>query len=60
MIKHSFYAPADKLNPLFQQYLPQGRVQARDHAFFVRKYAFMQQHIQHTPKKEENRNNSNG
>lgn len=42
MTKHSFYAD-DKLNPLFQQHMPQGRVQARDFAFFMKKYSFMQQ-----------------
>jgi hypothetical protein len=59
MTKHSFYASSDKLNPLFQQHLPQGRVQARDYAFFMKKYSFMQQHKKSAPeKKEENRNNN--
>jgi|GEM_PF-6720370 len=42
MQKNSIYATADKLNPNFQQHMPQGRVQAHDLAFFMRKYAFMQ------------------
>lgn len=46
MTKNSIYSPADKLNPLFQQSQPHGRVQARDHAFFMRKNSFMQQQQQ--------------
>lgn len=46
MTKNSIYSSADKLNPIFQQYQPHGRVQARDHAFFMRKNSFMQQQQQ--------------
>ena len=42
MTKHLFYTE-NKLNPLFQQHMPQGRMQARDFAFFMKKYSFMQQ-----------------
>jgi hypothetical protein len=60
MTKRSFYAPADKLNPLFQQHLPQGRVQARDYAFFMKKFSFMQLHKQIAPEKKEGNRNNNG
>ena len=60
MTKLSFYASADKLNPLFQQHLPQGRMQARDYAFFMKKYSFMQQHKQSASEKKEETCNNNG
>ena len=56
MIKHSLYTSQDKLNPLFQQHYLQGRVHARDYAFYMRKLAFMHQHKQSAcEKKEDNR-----
>ena len=61
MIKYSYYVSPDKQNPLFQQHCLQGRVHARDYAFYMRKLSFMQQQKQSaTEKKEENRNNNNG
>jgi len=61
MTKYSFNALDDRLNPLFQQHLPQGRVQALDQAFFMRKNAFMHLHkLQTSNKKEAVRNNNNG
>jgi len=60
MIKHSYYAPAGKQNPLFQQHYLQGRVHIRDHAFYMRKLAFMQQQKTATEKKDENRHDNNG
>lgn len=61
MIKYSYYVSADKQNPLFQQHYLQGRVHARDYAFYMRKLAFMEPHKQAaTEKKEDNRNNNNG
>ena len=43
MQKNTDYKTADKLNPIFQQHMPLGRVQLHDLAFFKRKYAFIQQ-----------------
>lgn len=40
------------LNPLFQQQLPQGRVQLRDYAFYLRKQSFMQYYKQQSTIKE--------
>lgn len=60
MVKHSLSSSQDKLNPLFQHHYLQGRVHARDYAFYMRKLSFMQQ--QQKPaaeKKEENRSNHN-
>jgi hypothetical protein len=54
MTKNSIYSPADKLNPLFQQHQPHGRVQSRDHAFFMRKHSFMQQQQQAPQSKRKN------
>jgi hypothetical protein len=49
MKKNSFYtAENNTLNPLFQQYLPHGLMQAKDTAFFMRKLSFIQCHLQHT------------
>ena len=45
MQRNSIYTTANKLNPLFQQQQPQGRVQVRDIAFYMKKYAFMQQPV---------------
>jgi hypothetical protein len=59
MIKHSYPVPGEKQNPLFQQYYLQGRIHARDYAFYMRKLSFMQQQ-KPADKKEEDRNNNNG
>ncbi len=59
MTKNSIYSPADKLNPLFQQHQPHGRVQSRDHAFFMRKHSFMQQQQAPQSKRKSNSGNSN-
>jgi hypothetical protein len=59
MIKYSYYVSADKLNPLFQQYCLQGRVHVRDHAFYMRKLAFMQQQKSTTEKKDGHRTGNN-
>ena len=60
MIKQIFSASPDKLNPLFQQHLMNGRVHARDYAFYIRKLAFMQQQKDTAEKKDQNRNDQNG
>lgn len=52
MTKQSRYTAADKLNPNFQQHMPQGRVQAHDLAFYMRKYAFMQKYVQEASQKK--------
>ncbi len=57
MKKNSFFSTGtDQLNPFFQQYLPQGRMQARDAAFFMRKLSFMQRMMQGSilPEKKDN------
>ena len=46
MIKYSLCPSQDKLNQLFQQHPLQGRVHARDYAFYMKKLSFMQQHKQ--------------
>lgn len=46
MVKQTFSTAPEKLNPLFQQYILNGRVHVRDYAFYMRKLAFMQQQQQ--------------
>ena len=41
-----YTADNNNLNPYFQHHLPQGRMQALDFAFFMKKYSFMQQPVQ--------------
>lgn len=60
MIKHSLCPSQDKLNPLFQQHYLQGRVHARDYAFYMRKLAFTQNKQSAPDKKEQNRHQNNG
>ena len=43
-----YTAGNNNLNPCFQQHLPQGRMQAMDAAFFMRKLSFMQRMLQQT------------
>ena len=51
-----YTAGNNNLNPCFQQHLPQGRMQARDAAFFMRKLSFMQRLMQGSilPEKKDN------
>jgi hypothetical protein len=60
MVKQLFSASPDKLNPLFQHHVMNGRVHVRDYAFYMRKLAFMEQQKKTTEKKDENRCNQNG
>ncbi len=61
MIKYTLCPSQVKLDLFFQQHPLQGRVHARDYAFYMRKLAFMQTHKQSaSEKKEHNRNPNNG
>lgn len=60
MVKQLFSASPDKMNPLFQLHVMNGRVHVRDYAFYMRKLAFMEQQKKIAEKKDENRCNQNG
>jgi hypothetical protein len=60
MIKQIFYVSPDKQNPLFQQHYLQGRIHARDYAFYMRKLAFMQQQKAAPEKKDDTDHHNNG
>lgn len=62
MIKQTFSSSPEKLNPLFQQRILNGRVHVRDYAFYMRKLAFMEHQQKSTMpgKKEEYRSDNNG
>jgi hypothetical protein len=61
MVKQTFPTSPEKLNPLFQQHILNGRVHVRDYAFYMKKLAFMDQPQKNTPgKQNEHRSNNNG
>ena len=61
MIKLSYCIPADKQNLNFQQQSVFGRIHTRDYAFYMRKFAFMQQQQKpNADKKTETHLNNNG
>ena len=60
MAKQTFSTSPEKLNPLFQQHVLNGRVHVRDYAFYMKKLAFMEQQQKSTHgKQDEQRNNNN-
>jgi hypothetical protein len=52
MVKQTFPTSPEKLNPLFQQHILNGRVHVRDYAFYMRKLVLMQQQKGTNGKKE--------
>ena len=62
MVKQTFSTSPEKLNPLFQQHIFNGRVHVRDYAFYMRKLAFIEQQQKNTTpgKKDGYRSDNNG
>ena len=58
MVKQIFSSTPEKLNPLFQQHILNGRVHIRDYAFYMRKLVHMQQQKGNPGKKEDQHNNN--
>lgn len=58
MVKQTFPTKPEKLNPLFQQHILNGRVHVRDYAFYMRRFVLMQKQKESNGKREEGPDNN--